>query len=100
MENAFENDPRYDAMAAVKFAINGSPVEFEDMVNAGLAARVINSVDIKREEVAKGLFGGPEMTQDAEPIPMEIDNGSPVDEVEETLNTDEEINVEETPKEE
>lgn len=80
-------DPKYayDGYAACDFAINGQPVEFKDMINVGLAARVQNSIDSKREAVAIGLFGQP-----SDPVEVPVAPNSEEDEVKQPQGSAEE----------
>jgi len=86
--DTFENDPRYDAMASVKFAVSGQPVEFEDMINVALASKVVNAIDQKREEVAASIFGRPEEV--AEPENVEVEEPLNTEEAPEEVTTEEE----------
>ena len=91
-----EETPKYayDGMSAVKFALNGKPVEFQDMINAGLAARLENAVEVKRQEVAGSTFGSP--TEPEAPVEGETEE-APVEgeeTPEETPAEEEEVNGE------
>ena len=61
------DSPQFDSMVAVKAALNAEPTEFEDQIKLGLANRIQDAIERKRDEVAQSIFG----TQDQE---VEIDN--------------------------
>jgi hypothetical protein len=66
MNESNGNKYAYDGMSAVSFALNGKPVEFQDMINVGLAARLENAIDLKRQEVASSVFGATEVEPEPE----------------------------------
>jgi hypothetical protein len=47
----------FDPSAAVAHALNGEPLEFENQIKLGLADRLQNAVERKRDEVAQAIFG-------------------------------------------
>jgi hypothetical protein len=49
----------FDPHAAVTAALNGEPLEFEKQIKLGLADRIQNAVERKREDVAQAIFGNP-----------------------------------------
>jgi hypothetical protein len=48
---------RFNAMAAVQAALNQEPTEFGRQIQLGLADRVQDAVERKRDEVAQAIFG-------------------------------------------
>ena len=67
----------YDPAQAVAFALSGKPIEFENQVQAGLADRILDSIEAKRVETASKVFGTPEYfaANDPEPeAPAETEN--------------------------
>jgi hypothetical protein len=54
-----EIGPPFDPHAAVAAALNGEPLEFEKQIKLGLADRIQNAVERKREDVAQAIFGNP-----------------------------------------
>lgn len=55
-----EVGPQFDPLAAVDHALNGEPLEFEDQIKIGLADRIQNAIERKRDEVAQDIFGNPD----------------------------------------
>lgn len=52
-----DTDPSgYSALRAVQHALSKEPLEFENMVKVGLADRLQNAVDQRREEIAQSIF--------------------------------------------
>jgi hypothetical protein len=48
---------RFDALNAVHAALNSEPSEFEGQIKLGLADRIQNAIERKRDEVAQAIFG-------------------------------------------
>jgi hypothetical protein len=47
----------YSALQAVQYAMAQEPSSFEDMIKLGISDRLQDSVEKRREEVAKSIFG-------------------------------------------
>lgn len=58
-----EDKLRFDALAAVQAALSAEPTEFENQIKLGLADRIQDAVERKRDEVAQAIFG-PQDSQD------------------------------------
>jgi hypothetical protein len=81
---------KYDVAAAVAFAIQGEPLEFENTTKHILAQKVEDAIASKREELASTIFGG-----QPEAEPEEAPAEEPADE-----NEAEEQTQDEEPSEE
>src|SRR5690349_18396850 len=86
-----DNKYAYDGMAAVQFAVNGKPVEFQDMINLGLAAKLEAAVDRKREEVAGSVFGSPQQPEETPEAEVEPETDASEEPEAEELPSDEDL---------
>lgn len=79
-ETGNDDTVRFNAIAAVDAALNGQALDFEKEIKTGLADRIQNAVERKRDEVAQSVFGTPNQevasddSDDSEEIETEEDN--------------------------
>lgn len=69
-----ENATPYSALQAVQSALTQEPSEFENMIKLGLADRLQNAVEKRREEVAQSIFGNKDAEEPIDDNNAEDDN--------------------------
>lgn len=80
-----EVGPQFDPLAAVGHALNGEPSEFEDQIKLGLADRIQDAIERKRDEAAQSIFG----TQDQEVETDDLDANAEIPEEDNEVDSEE-----------